>query len=226
VRHRRNGQVNSHPVHAFTTDDIQLHRCRFQDLEVEPGSAQLILTDIPYTKDFLPQVREVAEFVARVLVEGGLFASAVGKAYLPHYFAEFGRCLEWGWLCCTSWQGGFSCYRARNCVDRFTPWLVYSKGKWGRRTTWWDRCDSPGIEKDHHLWQKSLPEVEHWLRCFSTPGDLVCDPCAGSFTTAVACALHNRRFVGCDCEQENVLVGQQRVAQVLASEDSLVSQER
>ena len=172
----------------------------------------MILTDIPYNKDFLPELGDLTEFAARVLVDGGLFVTAVGKAFLPDYFAEFGKRLEWGWESSTTWQGDSPPHYPRNCVSRFTPWLIYSKGKWVRRGFWRDRYECPAKEKDLHPWQKSQPDVEHWLRCFSEPGDLVCDPCAGSFTTAEACFLQQRRFIGCDCVEENVIRGQQRIA--------------
>lgn len=219
-RHRRKEWLASRVVHPVTADDFRLYHCRFQDLQIEPASVHLILTDIPYVAEFLPELRDLAAFAARALVQGGLFVTAVGKAYLPHYFAEFGKVLQWGWLGCTTWQHETPRHHRRNCVDRFTAWLMYSKGPWVRRGLWWDRLDSPEKEKNHHPWQKALPEVEHWVRSFSEPNDLVCDPCAGSFTTAVACARNNRRFVGCDCEAENVAVGQQRLAREIAGENS------
>jgi DNA modification methylase len=58
--------------------------------------------------------------------------------------------------------------------------------------------------------------VEHWLTAFSKPSDTVCDPLGGSFTTAVACIRSGRRFVGCDCEEQNVAAGQQRLAEFRA----------
>lgn len=47
---------------------------------------------------------------------------------------------------------------------------------------------------------------------FSQPGDLVVDPCAGGFTTAVACRNLGRRCVSCDVDKRAVLSGQERLA--------------
>ena len=51
--------------------DIRLYHCPFQRLEevagIEPNSVNLILTDIPYGEEFLPQVDELAAFAGRVL---------------------------------------------------------------------------------------------------------------------------------------------------------------
>jgi site-specific DNA-methyltransferase (adenine-specific) len=66
-------------------------------------------------------------------------------------------------------------------------------------------------EKDRHEWQQPLEEVELMVRYFSKPGELVCDPCGGSFTTALAARNLGRRFVGCDIEQSCVVGGQARL---------------
>lgn len=214
-RSRTKRRIAHQVVEPLTSEDYRLQACRFQDLNVEAGSVHLILTDIPYGADFVPELPGLAEFATRVLAEGGLFVTAVGKSYLPDYITEFGKRLQWGWLAVTTFDGDSPRIHRRNCVDRYTGWLIYSKGKWLRRGQWCDRFDSPGKEKDYHPWQKSVADVEHWLRRFSRPGDLVCDPCAGAFTTVVACVRNSRRFVGCDVVAENVVVGQQRLVEAL-----------
>ncbi len=65
---------------------IRLYHCPFQKLEevarIELNSVNLILTDIPYGEDFLPEVAELGAFAARVLVEGGLLVSYSGQYHL------------------------------------------------------------------------------------------------------------------------------------------------
>ena len=51
------------------------------------------------------------------------------------------------------------------------------------------------------------------MRYFSKPGDLVCDPCGGGFTTAAACVNLGRRCISCDCEKNYVVNGQKRLAE-------------
>jgi site-specific DNA-methyltransferase (adenine-specific) len=67
-------------------------------------------------------------------------------------------------------------------------------------------------EKDWHPMQQPLEEAEKFVRYFTQPGDLVVDPCSGSFTTAVACKNLGRRFIGCDIRTEYVSKGQTRLA--------------
>jgi site-specific DNA-methyltransferase (adenine-specific) len=47
-----------------------------------------------------------------------------------------------------------------------------------------------------HPTQKPLKLVEALLRTYSNPGDVVCDPCAGSASTAIAVMNASRQFVG------------------------------
>ena len=97
--------------------------------------------------------------------------------------------------------------------SQFKPILIYSKGKWSKRDRWSDVFGADGPkEKDWHEWQQSLDAVERLAQYFSDPAELVCDPCGGGFTTAVACCRLGRKFIGCDVDKACVLNGQERVA--------------
>ena len=67
-------------------------------------------------------------------------------------------------------------------------------------------------EKKLHDWQQSLIEVEQLVSYFSKPGDLIVDPCGGSFTSAEACRNMGRRFIGCDVDADAVNKGHERLA--------------
>jgi len=53
-----------------------------------------------------------------------------------------------------------------------------------------------------HPTQKSLPLFEELIKKHSNEGDLVLDCFAGSATTAVAAKKTNRRFIGCEMDEE------------------------
>jgi len=99
-------------------------------------------------------------------------------------------------------------------TDQATPVVIFSKGPWRIKSRWYThyRCDHP--EQDLHPWQKVQDDMAHWVESFTEPGDLVCDPLAGSFTAAAACEKLARRFVGCDQEKRNVLIGQRRLREI------------
>jgi DNA modification methylase len=63
-------------------------------------------------------------------------------------------------------------------------------------TSVWQSPVIPTWSRKHHKNEKPLALMEKALRVFSSPGDLVCDPFAGSGTTGVAAIRLGRRFIG------------------------------
>jgi hypothetical protein len=59
---------------------------------------------------------------------------------------------------------------------------------------------------------KPLWLMEALVRDYSRPGDLVVDPCAGAFTTGVACQRNGRRFIGGDALREHAELGARRIS--------------
>jgi site-specific DNA-methyltransferase (adenine-specific) len=210
----RNGRMPK----TLPLDSIQIHHCPFQKLgktaSIRPGSVQLVLTDIPFGKEFLPQLADLAAFAERVLVTGGLFVTYSGQYYLPQVLEAFGQHLSYRWLAMSSWDSDSNMIHPLNIASQCKPILVYSKGPWKKRDRWGDVFCAEGKEKRWHPWQQSLEEVERMVAYFSKPGDLVCDPCSGGGTTAAACFNLGRKCIACDCEKKHVVNGWKRLAEL------------
>ena len=202
-------------------DKVRLYHCPFQKLRetagLRPKSVNLILTDIPYGKEFLPQVDDLGRFAKEVLVEGGLFITFVGQFHLDRYFESFGKHLNYRWTIAATWERDANLIHPLGISSRWKPILLFSKGPYrrttGRKT---DLLLMPHKEKGIHEWQQPVGIIEELVKNFSNPGDLLCDPCAGGFTTAMACRSLSRRFIGCDIEADCVRSGQERLAGVFA----------
>ena len=52
-----------------------------------------------------------------------------------------------------------------------------------------------------HPTQKPLELMRYMVRTYSNPGDIVLDPFMGSGTTAVACAIERRNFIGFETDE-------------------------
>lgn len=76
----------------------------------------------------------------------------------------------------------------------------------------WDGCIRLGVDQrdKHHVTGKPT-ELMRRLVQVCPPGGVVLDPFAGSGTTAVACQLEGRRFVGYEIEAGYLEVAQRRV---------------
>jgi len=62
--------------------------------------------------------------------------------------------------------------------------------------------DEPGRGRWHPT-QKPVALCEWLVRSYTSPGDTVVDPFAGSCSTALACLASGRRFVGCERDPKN-----------------------
>lgn len=219
-RHARAEGRSGKAIKPLAQDSIRMFRCGFQELEnmagLKPKSIDLIVTDIPYGREFLPQIEELGAFAARVLKEGGVFVTYSGQFHLPQVLHALGQHLTYRWVISSTWPGNANMVHPYNLASQFKPILVFSKGKWLRTDRWSDVSQIDSQEKDWHEWQQSLTEVETLVNYFSDPGDLVVDPCGGGFTTAVACWRLGRKFIGCDVEEECVVTGQERLASAIS----------
>ncbi|WP_299825344.1 DNA methyltransferase [uncultured Roseobacter sp.] len=65
-----------------------------------------------------------------------------------------------------------------------------------------------------HPTEKAVEILTPLIRCFSKPGDLVCDPFSGSGSTSVAAALSGRDYLGIDIDPQHVRTAQARLAGV------------
>ena len=85
-RKKKDALTKGRQVEPPGKGNIKIYHCPFQRLEevagIKPNSVNLVLTDIPYGQEFLPQVGELAAFAARVLVEGGLLVTYTGQFWL------------------------------------------------------------------------------------------------------------------------------------------------
>ena len=215
-------------------DSIRLYHCPFQKLEevagIEPNSVSLVLTDIPYGQEFLPQVAELGAFASRVLVEGGLLVTYTGQYWLNKVLASFEPHLNYRWCKASVWEGpgnpahpGGWKQRDGRVVSKWKPILVYSKGEWTKEGQWFDVSMVKAKEKFWHPWQEPLEEVERLVKDFSQPGELVVDPLGGGFTTAVACKRLGRRCISCDNDEKAVIRGQDRLAGKTSDEHPALS---
>lgn len=198
--------------------------CDFRDLPVETGSVSLVCTDIPYERPWLfPNAADLAHWCNRVLKPGGVMVTWYSQHHLDECLAELGKHLHFQWLFVSPLYGTGS-MRWLSFIPRYQLALVYSKGEKMRLKRTTDDFTPGGIadlipagerEKSLHKHQKTVCQMQYLVEAFSEEGSLICDPCAASWTTAEACYLTNRRFVGSDISPQCLVMAQQRFASML-----------
>jgi len=197
-----------------TADDIQIVHGDFRTLNLAPASAKLVLTDPPYDRDSIPLWDDLAVLAEKVLVDGGVLLAYTGTMYLPEIIAALSKTLVYRWTLATVHEGPTSRIHSLNMMTGWSPVVMFTKGKYQAEYAFQDIIKGAGQEKKYHPWQKPLAEIEHLVKVFTNPGDLVVDPFGGSFTTAVACKRLGRRCISCDIDQGCVITGQQRTMEM------------
>lgn len=82
----------------------------------------------------------------------------------------------------------------------------------GRHGVWIENKIGPDDrQRTGHETQKPLALMESLVRDFTDPGELICDPFAGSGTTGVACKRLGRRFIGWEREEKYWRIATKRI---------------
>lgn len=182
-----------------------------------PGQqVDAIVTDPPYvTDDALELYRELAGFTFDALRPGGALAVMVWPPMLVDVAEALkspGLVYRWSIV----WR--FTTHKStpdhkRRVFDQTKLVLVYHRAAMPDDAPYLvDFVEAANSEKDLHPWQQSLEGFEWLVERLTWPGDTICDPFAGSGTTAVAALRKERQFIGCDKDPEAVALALKRLA--------------
>jgi site-specific DNA-methyltransferase (adenine-specific) len=156
----------------------------------------------------LPQMsdRDIALFmeqIERVLKPSGYvflwldkFSICSGHHLRYFHLTEWLRLVDM--LCWDKQRFGMG--RRLRCTNEYL--VIAQKEPTNARETWRDHSIrdswSEASDRDAHPHAKPLDLTMRLISSVTKPGDLVVDPCAGSYSTLAACEKTDRRFVGCD----------------------------
>lgn len=172
--------------------------------EIEPNSVDLILTDPPYPKEFLPLWKDLSEFAERILKPGGFLVTYSGQLYLPEVISSLGSHLEYYWMASLYHEGVQAQRFERHIQNAVKPILIYFKPPIKHQTKWLvDLVKSPASSKEFHDWGQSIDPVKLLLETFSEIDSLVVDPFGGGGTTAMACKELLRKCVCIELEKDS-----------------------
>ena len=198
-----------------TSDDgsIRIRHCSLTALDIEPGSVDLIFTDPPYLREYMPLWADLGAFAAKALKPGGLLITEAGQYHLPAEMAALAEHLDYVWCGAIFHRGPHTEIHAYRINVGWKPLLWYSNGPYRPWAGWSpDTITSGRMEKDLHPWQQTSGELHRIIDRVTKPGDLVADPFLGSGTVAYVCKNLGRRFVGCDIDPAAISIARERVA--------------
>lgn len=95
----------------------------------------------------------------------------------------------------------------------FKPVEVKSDGmRYPNDVLYFKTAESEG--KVIHPTQKPVSLCEYFIKTYSDEGDIIMDNCIGSGSTAVACVLNNRKWIGFETEPKYIELANKRLEQI------------
>ncbi len=204
-------------VTDVTSDLFQLYVGDFVEmcrLHIANDSIDFIITDPPYSKEYLPLYAALSETAARVLKPGGSLVCLAGQSYIPEILPMLAEHLNYHWTLAYLTPGGQSPQIWPRKINTFwKPALWYVKGDY--KGEWIGdvvKSATNDNDKRFHEWGQSESGMADLVYRFTYPGNLILDPFCGSGTTGVVAIRQGRRFIGIDIETGAIAQAQERLA--------------
>jgi len=197
---------------------FKIHHSDFRKLQIEPGTIDLICTDVVWSQDCVKDWADLGTLAAKWLKSNGMFVSLVGQMHLDKFIQAICPNLKYVTTFASVFaNGGRNINRVLNVAEGWRSAAIFApidqQTDLNRVS---DVIDSSGPEKEYHEWQQTLGVVRELVRRLAPKEGpaLICDPCLGSGTTAVAVAQlrDTLSFVGCDIDAEAVKIAKHRLA--------------
>ncbi len=179
--------------------------------QVPDSSVDLIFTDPPYPKEYLPIWADLSAFGKRVLKPSGMLISYTGAMYLPDVINLLSQDLAFWWAGSIVLDGAHSRVHARNVVQGCKPLLFYSPNGHKPDTWFEDTYQSEGEQKDDHDWQQSLGAARYYIAKLTGRDALIVDPFLGGGTTGLAASELGRDFIGIDIDPAAFAAAKERM---------------
>jgi 16S rRNA G966 N2-methylase RsmD len=196
---------------------MQINHADFRDglKKLKDGSVDVIITDPPYPREFLPLYKDLAKDGLRVLKPGGSMLVMVGQSYLPEILESMVKHIKYQWIVAYLTPGGQSAQLWQREINTFWKpvlWFVNGEyeGNWVGDVVQSEVNDN---DKRFHGWGQSESGMISLVEKFSDEDDLVLDPFVGGGTTALVCAMLKRKFIGFDVDEDSVNVTKGRLVE-------------
>ena len=181
--------------------------------QIPDASIDLIFTDPPYLKEFLPLYHWLAKEAERVLKPTGFLLCYVGnvwKAEIYRYLLNTNLDYFWDFIAMHSGMG--TMVWSKRVIARHKSILAFRKSDLAMpRTNVLGVWTGTGGDKRFHRWGQDESTARYFIDCFTRPGDIVLDPFIGGGTTGSVCKVLDRRWIGYEIDPQQAAIARLRI---------------
>lgn len=181
--------------------------------EIYDASIDVIITDPPYSEEYLSLYEDLAKEAARVLKPGASLIVMIGQSYVPEILALMTPHINYQWMCCYEAHGASTQLWQRKVLTQWKPLLWFVNGEYSGEWKY-DILKSDRRDKEHHDWGQSESGMLDIVERFSVQGDIILDPFCGAGTTGLVAIATNRKFIGIDIEPLEIERTRQRILEI------------
>lgn len=179
-------------------------------------SVDLIFTDPPYPREYLPLYERLAQMGARTLKDGRRCMALAGYVHLPTIIESMSRHMDWAWIIAQVQGHLTSAIFPERVWASWKPCLVFKKGKIDDRANFAMDCfrDTAAAlkySKNFHEWGQGAPFFAYYIDRWTEEGDIVIDPFGGGGTTAAVCKMLGRRWLAFEIDPATAERARERV---------------
>lgn len=205
------------PTPYYEQDGITLYHgdCREIMPALDAASVDMVFTDPPYLREFIPLYGVLSREAARVCKPSAFVYAYAGSEHLPDYVRQMTSHLSWYWLFNIKHNGGAPRVWSKRLMVTSKPVVVCTNGPVNQNDLRWSACDcaSPTRSKEWHEWGQSPGFAFQQIELRTRPGDLILDPFAGGGTTLRVAKDTGRQAIGIEVEEEQCELITRRMAQ-------------
>ncbi len=174
-------------------------------------SVDLIFTDPPYPKEFMPLYGWLAKESARILKPGGSLFALSGGYWLMHVLDLMRPHLDYHWMCCLYHPTVTHSLRMwpKRLDNYWKPILWFTKGKYTGPYVH-DGINTSVPDKRFHKWGQQARWAFSFLSRMLSEW-LILDPLVGGGTVPAVCKMLGRKYLAFEIDPDTCHLARERV---------------
>lgn len=211
---------------ALSVDEsfAELREGRFQDILSDLYCCiDVIFTDLPYLREFLPLYSDLSALASRVLKPNGKMFVMMGDQFFPEALNNLlTGAKDVKWLTHIAYVLTLNNSNSVQDTENFVAWKdIVVLGKKDATLGWHHNMWKLAVdgraapEKELHEWQQNPEGIREIIRAYTKPGEVILDPCMGVATFGVAALLEKRRFLGIEEKKSTFKTAKGRIIETI-----------